>query len=86
MTAKRWTRSPSYNLQPAAKIITLLGGRETVAGILGVDQGTVLRWTHPKTFPLKGTGGKIPQHHAEKLLSHAKENYIGLKAEDFFAI
>jgi hypothetical protein len=32
-----------------------------------------------------GTGGRVPQEEADKLLAYAKENSIDLKPADFFA-
>jgi len=68
-------------MEPAKTIIKRLGGEAAVSGITGTAFTAPYRWQHPKTKG--GTGGLIPQRHHRALLDYAKQNEIGLSAEDF---
>lgn len=68
-------------MEPAKTIIKRLGGEATVSGITGTAFTAPYRWQHPKEKG--GTGGLIPQRHHRALLEYAKQNEIGLRADDF---
>ncbi len=68
---------------PAHSIIKLLGGAPRVADILGCDVTRVYRWEYPEGKN-EGKGGVIPAKDARRLLEHASEADIDLRAEDFF--
>lgn len=68
-------------MNPAASIISRMGGVEAVAAITGRHISRVYRWTYP--VERGGTGGEIPRKEARKILAYARDNGIGLSAEDF---
>lgn len=68
-------------MEPAATIISALGGPTKVAKIAGVHRTRVWNWTRPKAGG--GTGGVIPMRHIGKLMSAASTAGVKLKAEDF---
>jgi hypothetical protein len=71
-------------LDPAATIISKLGGAPKVATITGRDVSRVYRWMASRETG--GTGGRVPQEEAEKLLRFASENGVPLEAAEFFAM
>ncbi len=71
-------------LEPANTIISRFGGPDAVRDITGASRTRVYRWTLPKEQG--GTNGIIPHKHAEKLLSHARENGIEFQADEFFRV
>lgn len=62
---------------------TLHKGIEAVAAITGADPTRVYRWMRPKEKG--GTGGMIPNRHADKLLDHARRKRLPVEAGDFFS-
>jgi hypothetical protein len=68
-------------MDPASKIIGLLGGEAKVAALTQTSFTAPYRWQHEKSKG--GTGGLIPQTYHRTLLDYAAENGIDLKAEDF---
>ncbi len=70
------------HLDPAKSVIAKIG-IEKVSAITGKHVSRVYRWMYPKERG--GTGGRVPQEEAEKLLAYAKEHKINLKPADFFA-
>lgn len=70
------------HLNPAKSVIAKIG-LEKVREITGKDVSRVYRWMYPKERG--GTGGRVPQDDAEKLLAYAKKNAIELTPADFFA-
>jgi hypothetical protein len=66
-------------LQPASRVVALLGGCRQVAAHLNLHPTTVWRWCAP--VEIAGTGGKIPQKHWPHLLALAKQQRrrLGLK-------
>jgi hypothetical protein len=55
-------------------IIVRLGGRDAVAGILGVKSNSVRMWT---------ARGRIPQWHAQQLWAEAERRGIQCRPADF---
>lgn len=72
-----------HSLDPAASVISRLGGVAQVASITGRDVSRIYRWMAPKSTG--GTGGRIPHDDAIKMLQHAREKGLPLTAEEFFA-
>jgi hypothetical protein len=70
------------HLNPAKSVIGKIG-IDKVATITGKHVSRVYRWMYPKERG--GTGGRVPQEDAEKLLAYAKEHKIDLAPADFFA-
>lgn len=70
------------HLNPAKSVIDKIG-IDKVVTITGKHVSRVYRWMYPKERG--GTGGRVPQEDAEKLLAYAKENKIDLSPADFFA-
>jgi hypothetical protein len=70
-------------LEPAATIVSRLGGDTAVAGIVSVHRTRVANWKRPKEKG--GTGGLIPQRYHRSLLDHAAANALELSADDFLA-
>ena len=71
------------NLEPAASIVSRLGGPGVVAGVVSVHRTRVSNWKREKEKG--GTGGLIPQKYHRMLLDYAAQKEIELKAEDFLA-
>jgi hypothetical protein len=69
-------------MEPASTVIAAFGGPNAVAEILGIHRTNVASWKRPKAK--RGTGGRIPVWHAEKLLAEAKSRGLALTAESFF--
>ena len=69
-------------LNPASRIVALLGGPQTTAELAGVHISRVFRWTYPKARG--GTGGLVPARHQQRLLDQARARGIALEPEDFF--
>lgn len=67
--------------EPAASIISALGGLSVVAKAAGVSLVTAQRWR----FPVEngGTGGFIPRKHHGRLIELAKERGIELPVAAF---
>lgn len=70
-------------LEPARSVLAKIGGVDVAAKITGKHVSRVYRWTYPRERG--GTGGVVPHDDATKLLDHAKQNDIDLRADDFFA-
>jgi hypothetical protein len=68
-------------MEPAASIITALGGDTAVAAITGVHRTRVANWKRGKD--VGGTGGVIPLKHISKLLDAARARDIPLTAAQF---
>lgn len=68
-------------MDPARRIIDLLGGEAKVAEVTGTSFTAPYRWQHAKDKG--GTGGLIPQAHHVALLDYAAAHAIPLAAEDF---
>lgn len=68
-------------MEPAASIISALGGDTAVAAITGVHRTRVANWKRPKATG--GTGGVIPLKHISKLLDAARAKDIPLTAAQF---
>ena len=60
-----------HSMQPARRIVDMLGGGAVVARELGISPSTVTRWTAPKSR--QNLGGRIPQTHWAGLLALAKK-------------
>jgi hypothetical protein len=69
-------------MEPAATIISRLGGEKTVSEITGRAYTAPYRWQHP--VGKGGTGGLIPQKHHVALLDYARAHGIELTPADFF--
>lgn len=69
-------------LNPASRIVALLGGPQTTAELAGVHISRVFRWTYPKARG--GTGGLVPAQHQQRLLDQARARGIALEPDDFF--
>jgi len=72
------------NLEPASTVLAKIGGVDVAAQVTGKHVSRIYRWTYPRSKG--GTGGVIPHDDATKLLKHASENGIALRAEDFFVV
>lgn len=68
-------------MEPAKRIIKLLGGEGVVARITETAYTAPYRWQASREKG--GTGGLIPQRHHVRLLAYAAENEIALTAADF---
>lgn len=71
-------------MEPARKIITLLGGPNVVAKIAGVHRTRVSNWMRAKNAG--GTGGIIPINHINKLIEAAGQIGITLSGDDFLPV
>ena len=70
-------------MEPASRIIKLLGGEPTVAKITGTTVTAPYRWQYPRERG--GTAGQIPGKHIPPLLARAKALGLALTADDFFS-
>ena len=77
-TTKRMGRPRVHALEPAASILTELGGHHAVAERLGLHPNSVARWRMP--VPI-GTGGTIPADRVAQILRLAREKGIALDWE-----
>ena len=68
-------------MNPAERIIALLGGEAQVAFLTGTSYTAPYRWQAARQKG--GTGGLIPQRHHRVLLDFARCKGIALAAEDF---
>jgi len=68
-------------MEPAATIITLLGGDTAVAAITGVHRTRVANWKRKRD--VGGTGGVIPFRHVPALIKAARDQGKPLSADDF---
>ena len=71
-------------MEPAASIISKLGGDTKVAEIVGVHRTRVANWKRPRAGG--GTGGTIPFKHVPALLAAAKALGQDLSADDFLPV
>lgn len=71
-------------MEPAATIITRLGGEQKVSEITGRAYTAPYRWQQP--VEKGGTGGLIPQRLHIKLLDYAAANGIALSPADFLPV
>ncbi len=67
-------------LNPAWRVIQLLGGVRATARAAEVDPSAVSRWAMPRDK--KGTAGSIPQRHWSRLMDHARRNKIKITLRD----
>jgi hypothetical protein len=65
---------------PAQIVIERFGGVCELGRVLNVDKSTVSRWQ--VGAEKKGTSGRIPQWHWDKLLSEAKKRKIKLSIRE----
>lgn len=63
-------------------IIQKFGGAPAVARALKMSIPQVYKWTYPKKRG--GTDGLIPARHQISIYTHARNNGIDLKPDDFF--
>lgn len=68
-------------MEPAASIITKLGGDTKVSEIVGVHRTRVANWKRPKKSG--GTNGIIPFKHVPALIAAARASGEDLSADDF---
>ena len=68
-------------MEPAASIISKLGGDTAVAAIVGVHRTRVANWKRSKESG--GTGGVIPFKHVPALIAAARAAGHELSADDF---
>lgn len=68
-------------MEPARRIVDLLGGPNAVANIVGVHRTRVSNWTRAKDAG--GTGGMVPFKHVPAMIAAAKDRGIELSADDF---
>jgi len=68
-------------MEPAASIISALGGPTAVADVVGIHRTRVSMWQAPRERG--GTNGMIPYRHIEKLLSMARQQGVNIGPEDF---
>lgn len=69
----------THTLQPAYRVIALLGGKTSVATELNLSPSTLSRWCMPKP---EGTGGVIPQKYWPALMSLAAREGTPLTVAD----
>lgn len=65
---------------PAQIVIERFGGVCELARVLDVDKSTVSRWQ--VAADKKGTAGRVPQWHWDKLLAAAKKRKIKLSIRE----
>lgn len=68
-----------HTLDPAHRVITLLGGKTFVARELDLSPSTITRWCSPHP---DGTGGTIPQRYWRALLDIADAEGVELSVTD----
>ncbi len=73
----------TQTLDPAYRVITLLGGKTFVARELGLSPSTITRWCSPHP---DGTGGTIPQRYWQRLLVLARHEGVELSLSDLHSI
>ena len=71
-------------MEPARTIIKAFGGEKEVARITGTSYTAPYRWQTSRESG--GTGGRIPQKPASKLLAYARDHGIEITADDFFNV
>ena len=71
-------------MEPANRIISLLGGPTRVANAIGVHRITVHNWKAPRSGG--GTDGIIPHRNIPALLALAREQDVPLTFADFAPI
>jgi hypothetical protein len=69
-------------MEPASRIIKLLGGERAVAKVAGTTVTCPYRWQYPRENG--GAGGQIPARHIPALIRYAKTLGIELSPNDFF--
>ena len=74
-------REIKATLNPAATIIRLLDGHESVADICGVHPHTAYRWALPRAAG--GTGGIVPAKHQDALIGELTRRG---KVSDYIAV
>jgi hypothetical protein len=79
LTARTPTRY-KIGMEPARRIITLLGGDTFLARYLGLHRTAVARWKQPKPH---GTAGMVPFRYVPELLALAEQRGFPLTANDF---
>ncbi|MGH6822026.1 MAG: hypothetical protein ACREC4_00815 [Methylocella sp.] len=70
-------------MEPAARIIKLLGGEAAVAKITGTAVTAPYRWQYPRERG--GTDGQIPSKYVHRIIAAAAGAGIILSPNDFFA-
>lgn len=68
-------------MEPANRIIEMLGGPNVVSKIAGVHRTRVSNWKRASS--VGGTGGVIPFKHVPALLAEARARGLDLTADDF---
>jgi hypothetical protein len=71
-------------MEPASRIIKLLGGEVAVAKVAGTAVTGPYRWQYPRGRG--GTGGQIPAKYIPRLIAYAATIDVALTPNDFFAI
>lgn len=77
-------KTQKKNLDPAYKIILMIGGYRPTARMLGISPSAVLRWTLPTH--LQGSGGAIPQKHWQSIINYAKRNNLKISLHDLSTV
>ncbi|MEY5100859.1 MAG: DNA-binding transcriptional regulator Cro [Pseudomonadota bacterium] len=70
----------SERLNPAWRVIQLLGGVRATARAAEINPSAVSRWAMPREK--KGTSGAIPQRHWSRLLGYAQRIKVKLTLND----
>lgn len=73
----------THMLQPAYRVIALLGGKTSVASDLDLSPSTISRWCMPRP---EGTGGTIPQKYWPALIDLARREGVALTVADLAAV
>jgi hypothetical protein len=79
LTARTPTRY-KIGMEPARRIITLMGGDTFLARHLGLHRTAVARWKQPRP---NGTNGVVPFRYVPALLALARTKGVPLTANDF---
>lgn len=71
-------------MEPAASIISALGGPTAIADVIGLHRTRVSMWQAPREKG--GTNGMIPYRHIGKLMKMAQDRDIKLGPADFLQL
>ncbi|UOA14494.1 hypothetical protein [Sulfitobacter dubius] len=71
-------------MEPAASIISALGGPTAVAETIGIHRTRVSMWQAPRERG--GTNGMIPYRHIEKIMEMARAQNVSLGPESFMPV
>ena len=69
-------------MEPATRIIELMGGTKAVSEICGVHISQVHKWTWEKSRG--GSDGVIPMKHAKSIVDHSRSNGMAVTPDSFF--